>query len=294
MGQGDWIDLSGNEIQDCEAIEELVARGVQVIGVECESEIEGLGELCTVTFSDSNLEISVQEALGLASAPFLSCERAQELESLDAAARNIVNLKGLETLEGLSVLDLSGNSIRNIRPIVWNPGLGTGDFVDLRSNPLQENSCDELEKLADRGVEVLHDVECDIENPDTGDDEDEGETSGDEEGGDFGARGSSEDDEEDNSGSGNSGNGNSGSGGNSGNGNGNSGNGNSGSGGNSGNGNGNSGYEDNDDDSGNDAGWEQFQEWLRRLRERVGKGNSGNEAGSGSGSSGSYDDDDDD
>ncbi len=61
--------------------------------------------------------------------------------------------------EGIKVqLGLSNNQISDISPLVRNSGIGKQDQVDLRGNPLSEDSVNKLiPELQKRGVEVLHD-----------------------------------------------------------------------------------------------------------------------------------------
>ncbi|MFQ5739794.1 MAG: hypothetical protein ACE5JX_12345 [Acidobacteriota bacterium] len=90
----------------------------------------------------------------------VTCELARTLAVLDANARGIENLGGLEFFFGLETVLLADNSISDISPLVANPGLGRGDLVDLRGNPLDEGDCPNLQALIDRGAEVRHDVTC--------------------------------------------------------------------------------------------------------------------------------------
>jgi hypothetical protein len=58
----------------------------------------------------------------------------------------------------LSILGLSGNEITDLVPLVDNPGLGDGDEIDLRDNPLDLSSgsegMDAIETLKERGALV--------------------------------------------------------------------------------------------------------------------------------------------
>jgi len=55
-------------------------------------------------------------------------------------------------------LGLSNNQIADIGPLVDNEGLGEGDGIDLRGNPLSGDSLEVyLPQLEDRGVTVLRD-----------------------------------------------------------------------------------------------------------------------------------------
>ena len=55
-------------------------------------------------------------------------------------------------------LSLSYNQISDITPLVNNSGIGEGDVVDLRGNPLNaEAICVHIPALQERGVKVLFD-----------------------------------------------------------------------------------------------------------------------------------------
>jgi hypothetical protein len=55
------------------------------------------------------------------------------------------------------LLSLYNNHISDISPLVDNTGLGEGDWVDLRGNPLSEQSINEyIPALEARGVQVYY------------------------------------------------------------------------------------------------------------------------------------------
>ena len=64
-------------------------------------------------------------------------------------------------------LDLSNNNITDIQPLVDNPGMDNGDVVDLRGNPLSEESLNTLIPLLEaRGVIVIEAGEIMVHIPD--------------------------------------------------------------------------------------------------------------------------------
>jgi hypothetical protein len=77
------------------------------------------------------------------------------LTDLRLADNEIEDISGLTGLDKLSMLDLSGNRINDISPLVENTGLGKGDHVYLKGNPLHGDSVDaDLQLLISRGVHV--------------------------------------------------------------------------------------------------------------------------------------------
>ena len=68
----------------------------------------------------------------------------------------ITDISALSGLTSLGILNLEGNQIPDIQPLVNNPGLSTGDWVDLAGNPLSSTSVnDYIPQLRARGVDVL-------------------------------------------------------------------------------------------------------------------------------------------
>ncbi|MDA2933000.1 protein phosphatase 1 regulatory subunit 42, partial [Acidobacteria bacterium AH-259-D05] len=104
------------------------------------------------------------------------------LRQLFLSGNGITNLRPLFRLSRLRVLFLSNNSVRDLRPLIpltnlvslalrnndisdieallLNEGLGSGDLLDLRDNPLDQEDCEDIQALLDRGVRIAHDLEC--------------------------------------------------------------------------------------------------------------------------------------
>lgn len=86
------------------------------------------------------------------------CSNLEELDLSDNIVKNIDSLSGLTNLTNL---DLSFNDIVNMGPLVNNPGLGTGDIVDLANNPLSNQACNvDVPILQGRGVTVRTGNSC--------------------------------------------------------------------------------------------------------------------------------------
>jgi hypothetical protein len=83
------------------------------------------------------------------------------LESLRLFGNLISDLTPLQGLTGLTLLLLSSNSISDVQALVDNEGLGSGDEVRLRFNPLSQQAlCEQIPLLQARGVTVLFDGAC--------------------------------------------------------------------------------------------------------------------------------------
>jgi len=132
--------------------------------------IEGM----EVQFADPNLEEIIRDAVGKDEEPLLKSDLAR-LERLNADGKNIANLSSIEhcanlkrlslqeneisnisplsSLTNLQWLNLSSNRISDISPLLNNPGIGRGDEVDLRENPLLDSAYEvHISALRRRGV----------------------------------------------------------------------------------------------------------------------------------------------
>ncbi|MFC1564849.1 leucine-rich repeat domain-containing protein [candidate division KSB1 bacterium] len=81
-----------------------------------------------------------------------------ELENLKVLmlGENIIeDISSLENLTNLNHLRLWGNMIKDLGPLVRNDGIGKGDILYIKNNPLSERSINEyIPALRQRGVEV--------------------------------------------------------------------------------------------------------------------------------------------
>ena len=74
------------------------------------------------------------------------------LEYLELTGNDITDISPLSGLTNLMALDLRFNpELTNIQALFENPGIGTGDIVELRHTNV---SCTEQARLAEKGVEV--------------------------------------------------------------------------------------------------------------------------------------------
>ncbi len=85
-------------------------------------------------------------------------ERATNLSSLELVENGILDVSLLSSLTNLTKLNLSNNSISDLSPLVENTGLGSGDSLDLRGNPLNYQSIyTHIPTLQGRGATVEFD-----------------------------------------------------------------------------------------------------------------------------------------
>lgn len=143
-----------------------------------------------VNFNDSRLERAVREALKQPTGPLYKSE-VNDIERLEAAGKGIQNLKGIENLTSLEYLDLgrkwenggwnyniivdlspisnlinlnflelSGNKIKDIKALVENNGIDSGDYINLRYNNLESSkgssAMKSIEKLENRKVDIKY------------------------------------------------------------------------------------------------------------------------------------------
>lgn len=90
------------------------------------------------------------------------------LQSLSFAHNygNFSDITPLTSLTNLYYLDLQGNAISDIAPLLDNPGIGSGDQINLTCNPLSNESYDVyIPELENKGVTITYDPRP---NPPTG------------------------------------------------------------------------------------------------------------------------------
>ncbi|MCX5991283.1 MAG: PKD domain-containing protein [Chloroflexi bacterium] len=81
------------------------------------------------------------------------------LEYLELSGNQISDISPLSGLTNLTALNLGANQISDIEPLVSNPGIASGDTVNLPGNPLNSNSINTcIPALQGRGVTVSWDT----------------------------------------------------------------------------------------------------------------------------------------
>jgi len=111
-------------IQQCANLIELDLSGNHVTNL---APLAELARLEVLDLSDNGIEDS---------ANLNAISACGNLRLLSLSANEIIDITPLANLENLSVLDLSGNKIVDASSLLENRGLGRGDSIDLRFNPM--------------------------------------------------------------------------------------------------------------------------------------------------------------
>ena len=195
------LDLGGNRISDISALSALTAlttlnlggNGISDIsatgnpsgaiaskrhlddkGISDISPLEGLTMLTTLDLSGNRVsDISPLAGLTALTALNLGGNRISDISALegltgltrlDLGDNNLADISALAELTGLTWLNLAGNGISDISALVANAGLGDGDEVDLRGNPLDAAALEtHIPALTARGVTVRFDAPWDAD-----------------------------------------------------------------------------------------------------------------------------------
>ena len=162
------LDLYGNrttELGPLSGLTSLTYLDLRYNWISDVSLLSGLDSLTYLGLSDNDIA-DVSPLSGLASLPILglagndiadvsSLSGMNSLTHLVLGDNDIADVSPLSGLTSLTYLDLGGNAISDVSPLVANQGLGNGDVVDLRWNPLGEASREtHVPALRQRGVDV--------------------------------------------------------------------------------------------------------------------------------------------
>ena len=127
------LNLGGNNISDISAVSGLTNLTVLGLGGNSISDISAV----------------ISAVAGLTN-----------LTVLGLGDNNISDISGISSLTNLTGLWLHGNSISDLSPLVASKGLGPGDKVDVRDNPLSYTAIHtHIPILQSRGVEVYFDTQ---------------------------------------------------------------------------------------------------------------------------------------
>ena len=164
----EWLWLSGNSISDVSSLSglpNLIRLWLSGNSMSDVSSLSGLTSLRSLNL-DNNSISNITPLSGLTSLTSLTFYRNNisdisalsdltNLRSLILFRNSISDISALSGLTNLIYLTLSSNNISDLSPLVVNTGLGSGDRVDVRNNPLSATSINtHIPILQDRGVEV--------------------------------------------------------------------------------------------------------------------------------------------
>ena len=164
----EWLALSNNSISDISALSNLTNLERLYLDGNSISDISGLSNLTNLerlgldgtSISDISAlsNLTNLESLDLTHNSISDISALSNLTSLEWLTlwnNSISDISALSNLTSLEWLSLSNNSISDISPLVANTGLGSGDSVYLRSNPLSSTSINtHIPALQRRGVTV--------------------------------------------------------------------------------------------------------------------------------------------
>ncbi len=147
LRRGDTIDLRGNPLTEnaiLNALCVLERRRVSVLSsalscVDIEN-LKAAGLEKPLLFADINLERAIREAIGKIQGNLFSSD-VKGLLDLNATARGIVDLGGIEQVTDLQAIDLGSNRIAELDPLSGLP--------NLTSIRLNENEVTDLSPLSD-------------------------------------------------------------------------------------------------------------------------------------------------
>ena len=162
------LSLGNNDIADISALSGLTSLerlSLYSNSISNIAPLSGLTNLRSLSLGNNDIS-NVSVLSGLTSLEWLNLHSNSisniaplsgltNLRSLNLSNNDIVDVSVLSALTSLEWLSLSSNSISNIAPLVANTGLGEGDQVDVRNNPLSTTSIKtHIPALQGRGVNV--------------------------------------------------------------------------------------------------------------------------------------------
>ena len=143
------LDIQSNSISDVSPLSNLTRLTSLDLELNSISDASPLSNLTLLTFLDINRN-SISDLSHLA-----GLIRLKQLKLFD---NSISDISPLSNLTDLTLLNLIRNAILDISPLVVNTGLGNGDKVELKENPLSYHSLNtHIPTLQSRGVSVRFD-----------------------------------------------------------------------------------------------------------------------------------------
>ncbi len=145
----DTLDLSNNSISNIDSLAGLTRLKKLSLGGNRIADIDSLARLTELTW----LWLSYNAIADISSLANLT-----DLTWLGLSDNRISNISSLANLTHLTRLGLSNNRISDLSPLRSNAGLGSGDRVDVRGNPLSAASrTTHIDSLTTKGVTVRYD-----------------------------------------------------------------------------------------------------------------------------------------
>ena len=165
------LHLSGNPISDISAVAGLTNLASLTLQANSISDISAVAGLTNLSYLNLNWnsisDISAVAGLTNLRALYLSGNSISDISavtgltnlySLSLRDNSISDISAVAGLTKLTWLALDRNSISDISALVANAGLGSGDTVDVKGNPLSAVSIDtHIPALQSRGVTVSFD-----------------------------------------------------------------------------------------------------------------------------------------
>ena len=169
------LHLFANQIGDISPLSGLTNLGYLSLQTNQISDISPLAGLTTLTdlYLYMNQITDISPLAGLTNLTDLRLGENQisdisplasltNLTTLHVLANQVSDISPLTNLTSLTDLSLRWNQISDIEPLVDNPGIGSGDTLDLRTNPLSSTSIHTyVPALEGRGVTVYSDAHAD-------------------------------------------------------------------------------------------------------------------------------------
>ena len=148
------LGLANNRISDITPLQNLTNLTFLDLFENRVSDLTPLQGLVNLTSLDlrNNRISDVMPLQGLTNLTFLDLAGNGDL-----VGNTFIGLSDITPLQGLTNLTelvLDNNDISDISALVNNSGLGSGDLVDLRGNPLSPQALDDVKVLRARGVTV--------------------------------------------------------------------------------------------------------------------------------------------
>ena len=141
-----WLSLDENQISGMSALTSLTNLTNLQLSNNQISDVSALSNLTSLTYLHLS-DNAISEVFALSG--------LTSLEYLNLHINVISDISALSNLTNLTNLYLSRNNISDLSPLVVNTGLGSGDEIDVRNNPLSTTSLNtHIPALQARGVDV--------------------------------------------------------------------------------------------------------------------------------------------